>query len=141
MASRFISSARPAALGFTAAERSRFSSTDASTAHRERVTRRTPFRVPCRISVFGDPGGGVTHFCGQTVNISAGGLAVQLCTPIPEGTRVEAMVPQPEGDPLYLCGVVQHTRPVLTNTFEVGIRLDPRSEPANEAVSTAARAD
>ncbi|MBU0638384.1 MAG: PilZ domain-containing protein [Planctomycetes bacterium] len=89
----------------------------------ERETRRTPHRVPCRLRVFDPSTGAITAVCGQTVNISADGLAVWLNTDVPTGTWVEALVPRLEGAPLCLSGTVVRSRRVLTGTFEVGIGL------------------
>ena len=79
--------------------------------------RRVPHRVPCRVRLLD----GDAQLLGQTVNISCGGLAVQLTEAIPEGTMVEALVPNLTGNGLCVRGHVRHLRRVLNDVFEVGI--------------------
>jgi len=67
--------------------------------------------------------------CGETVNISPAGVAVQLGKPIPEGTVVEVLIPHLDADPLCVHGTVAHTRRVLTGTFEIGIRRQAEHDP------------
>ncbi len=83
--------------------------------------RRVPHRVPCRLRVLDEAAELVATFCGNTVNISACGLAVQVSQPIPAGTQIEALVPHAEGAPLLFTGTVLHSRRVLGNVFEIGI--------------------
>ena len=83
--------------------------------------RRVPHRVPCRLRVLDEASEPVASYCGQTVNISANGLAVQVRQPIPAGTHVEALVPHAEGAPLLFSGTVLHVRRVLGDIFEIGI--------------------
>ena len=83
--------------------------------------RRVPHRVPCRVRVLDEAAEPVATYCGQTVNISACGLAVQLSQPIPAGTQIEALVPHAEGAPLLFSGKVLHSRRVLGDIFEIGI--------------------
>ncbi len=91
--------------------------------NRQHLTRRrrVPHRVPCRLRVFNAAIEPVATYCGQTVNISAGGLAVQVGEAIPEGTIIEALVPHLEGEPLRIGGKVLHSRRVLGEMFEIGI--------------------
>jgi hypothetical protein len=66
---------------------------------------------------------------GQTVNLSANGLAVQIGRPLLEGTWVEVLLPHLDGEPTRLRGKVVHSRRVLSGTFEVGIRIEPEVLP------------
>lgn len=61
---------------------------------------------------------------GRTINISQRGLSVQVPHSIPEGARVEALVPVLHGDPMRIQGMVIHSRRVMADTFELGIRLE-----------------
>jgi len=70
-------------------------------------------------------GGKIVSEVGQTVNLSANGLAVQLGRPVHDGVRVEVLLPQLDGEPTRLVGRVAHSRRVLSGTFEVGIWIDP----------------
>ncbi|HUX15904.1 MAG TPA: PilZ domain-containing protein [Phycisphaerae bacterium] len=96
---------------------------------RRRAVPRSPHRVPCRLKVFDSPTGSEWAVCGETVNISPAGVAVQLGKPIPEGTAVEVLIPHLDADPLCVHGIVAHTRRVLTGTFEIGIRRQPHRDP------------
>ncbi len=95
---------------------------------RRRRQRRAMHRVPCRVRVFESDSAQVRVFCGETVNLSPGGVAVQLGQAVREGTWVEALLPRLTGAPLTVCGTVVHCRRVLTGTFEVGIEIAPDSE-------------
>ena len=60
---------------------------------------------------------------GQTINLSDTGLAVQLSRSVLIGTWVEALVPHFNGDPIFVCGTVAHSRRVLAGEYEIGIRF------------------
>lgn len=110
-ASRFVVTKTPAAAQFLSKR-----------GHRRRVDdRRTPHRVPCRVQLVDGAGNCVGALSGHTVNISSKGLSVQVPEPLAPGVRVEAYVPQPDGEALQLVGQVAHTRRVLAGSFEVGI--------------------
>ncbi len=90
---------------------------------RRRVERRVAHRVPCRVRVSEPPAGKGASAIGQTVNLSANGLAVQLARPMPAGTAVEVLMPPLDGEPTRVLGTVAHSRRVLSGTFEVGILI------------------
>lgn len=92
-------------------------------ASRTPRSRRTPYRVPCRVRLVDVATGEVRAVVGETLNISAGGLAVQLPTEVPIGTWVETLVLQPTGDPMFLSGHVIHTRRTLASNFEIGVTM------------------
>ena len=92
---------------------------------RRRTERRVPHRVPCRLRASDDIPGKPVALLGQTVNLSASGLAVQVGCPVQCGARVEVLLPRVDGEPTRLAGTVAHSRRVLTGTFEVGIRIEP----------------
>jgi hypothetical protein len=96
---------------------------------RRRAERRVAHRVPCQVRASdADAGHGrIVSVVGQTVNLSANGLAVQLGRPVREGAHVEVLLPQLDGEPTRLVGRVAHSRRVLTGTFELGIRIEPES--------------
>jgi hypothetical protein len=65
---------------------------------------------------------------GETLNISRTGVALQIATDVPQGTWVETLVPHPNGDPLFICGTVVHSRRTLAAGYEVGVVTDrPRT--------------
>lgn len=110
----FIASTRP-----TAAERKR-----------RRESRRTTYRVPCRVTLYDPITGASIKLVGQTTNISRGGLSVQLARDAMVGTWVEALVPQTGGNPMFICGVVAHRRRVLAGAYEIGIEFAGQGRPA-----------
>jgi hypothetical protein len=90
---------------------------------RRRAERRVAHRVPCRVRASeAIPGKGVSAV-GQTVNLSANGLAVQLARPMDQGTAVEVLLPPLDGEPTRVLGTVAHSRRVLSGTFEIGILI------------------
>ncbi|MFO0838293.1 MAG: PilZ domain-containing protein [Phycisphaerae bacterium] len=90
---------------------------------KRRAAPRVIHRAPCRISVFAD---GATFECaGRTLNLSAGGLAVEAPHELPAGAAVEVSLSQPGGMPLTIAGNVTHARRVLSGTFEIGIVVAP----------------
>lgn len=90
-----------------------------------RAERRVAHRVPCRVRAPGRSDGKSVSVIGQTVNLSATGLAVQLSRPMDTGTAVEILLPHLDGEPTRLQGKVAHSRRVLSGTFEVGISIEP----------------
>lgn len=96
----------------------------------KRVVRRVPHRVPCRVRLVDTATGEVRTVVGETVNLSAGGVALQLGLDVPVGTWVETLVPHVHGDPLFLCGTVVHTRRTMAANYEIGIALGDDPPPA-----------
>lgn len=94
-------------------------------ASRRRTERRVAHRVPCRVRVSDTARGKSAAELGQTVNLSANGLAVQLGRPMEAGAQVEVLLPHLDGEPTRLQGTVAHSRRVLTGTFELGIQIEP----------------
>lgn len=88
-----------------------------------RDERRTPYRVPCRLTLLDPQEDRRLHLVGQTSNLSAAGLAVRVAAEIPEGLYVEVLLPKPGGEPTLLRGTVVHCRRVLTLMYEIGIEL------------------
>jgi hypothetical protein len=58
---------------------------------------------------------------GETVNMSDGGLAVQIGVDVAPGSQVEVLVAHLGGEPTCLYGEVVRRRRVLSGTFEIGI--------------------
>jgi hypothetical protein len=96
---------------------------------RRRAERRVAHRVPCRVRAADTVYGKAVSVVGETVNLSANGLAVQLGRPVEDGARVEVLLPQLDGEPTRLVGRVAHSRRVLSGTFELGIRIESETEP------------
>lgn len=88
-----------------------------------RIERRFAHRVPCRVRTNEPTNERAINTIGQTVNLSASGVAVQLAHPIETGTPVEVYLPHLDGAPTLLHGHVAHSRRVLMGTFEIGIRI------------------
>lgn len=91
-----------------------------------RGERRVPHRVPCRVRWYDDDAAEPVTLVGETTDISAGGLGVQIGCPVPPGARVEALVPHLAGEPTIIAGVVAHSRRVLADRYEIGIAAEPR---------------
>lgn len=89
----------------------------------ERATRRVPHRVPCRVRLIDPATGAGRTVVGETVDLSAGGVALQLGSDVPVGTWVETLVPHLHGEPLFLCGTVVHSRRTMAANYEIGIAL------------------
>lgn len=95
-----------------------------SQPERRRRERRMSHRVPCRIRVLDAvaPASAV----GRTTNVSPSGFSVQVPLSVPEGAWVEALVPTADGPPRRVEGVVIHSRRVMADTFEIGLRLQAK---------------
>lgn len=91
---------------------------------RPRAERRMAYRVPCRVRLIDGLTGEVRTVVGETVNISPRGMALQLGLDVAIGTWVETLVPHPNGDPMFLCGTVVHSRQTLKANFEIGVETD-----------------
>jgi hypothetical protein len=91
--------------------------------------RRVVHRAPCRLQWWDIDSNQSAACVGQTTNLSARGLAVQISQRMLTGTRVEALLPNPSGEPTRVTGTVVHCRRILADTFEVGIRfVDQRAD-------------
>ena len=102
-------------------------STSASHIARETTGRvptepRVPYRVPCRVRLVDPLTGEVKAVGGETLNVSRGGMSLQVGVNVPVGTWVETLVLNPNGDPLLLTGTVAHCRRTLASNFELGVR-------------------
>ncbi len=86
-----------------------------------RMARRTPYRVPCRVRLVDPDTGEVRTVAGQTVNISTGGMSLQVGIEPSEGTWVETLVPHPNGEPMFVCGRVVHVRRTMAASYELGV--------------------
>ena len=95
-----------------------------SDMHRKRAGCRVPHRVPCCLRVSGNQNTADLSITGETVNMSAGGLSVQLGQSVPQGTPVEVLLPQTTNEPICAHGLVVHSRRVATGTFEIGIWIN-----------------
>ena len=89
-----------------------------------RAERRMAYRVPCRVRLIDAVTGEVHTVAGETVNLSPQGMALQLGLDVPLGTWVETLVPHPNGDPMFLCGTVIHSRQTMKANFEIGVETD-----------------
>lgn len=86
--------------------------------------RRVPYRVPCRVRLVDPTTGESRRVMGETLNISSGGVSLQIAVDAAIGTWVETMVLHPNGDPMFLCGSVIHCRRTLAASYEVGVQTD-----------------
>ena len=100
-----------------------------SDMHRQRAERRVLHRVPCCLRVPGHQSAAGLSIAGQTVNLSEGGLSIQLGQSVPQGTPVEVLLPQTTNEPICAHGMVVHSRRVATGTFEIGIWLSSETYP------------
>ena len=103
-------------------------SSSANHGRLRRVARRTPYRVPCRVRLIDPSTGEVRTIAGQTVNLSSGGMSVQVGIEATPGTWVETLVPHPNGEPMFVCGRVVHVRRTMTASFELGVETDAPAE-------------
>jgi len=116
--------------GFISAEQPTVTSiSNASDQRQQRSQRRIPHRVPCRLSWYDQAAQRCLACVGQTIDISTGGLAVQLAREIPVGTSVEALLPNLAGEPAFLEGVVVRCQRVLAEMFQIGIRCHHTRHP------------
>ncbi len=97
--------------------------TPATNSRQPREHRRTPYRVPCRVEFRDRATGQARTVVGETVNLSKGGMALQVGVDAAIGTWVETLVPHPNGDPLFLCGTVVHSRRTLASSYEIGVTI------------------
>lgn len=87
----------------------------------ERLLRRMPHRVPCRVRLVQPDTGESRTVMGETVNLSPTGVAIQLGLDVPVGTLVETLVPHAHGDPMLLRGTVVHSRRTMHANYEIGV--------------------
>lgn len=87
--------------------------------------RRTSFRAHCRVVVPHEHGadGNAVVFEGETLNLSARGVAIQTGQPLSLGTAVELQLSL-EGVDGPWRGVVVRSRRVVSGTFEIGVLLN-----------------
>ncbi len=83
---------------------------------------RVPYRVPCRVRLVDPVSGEVRNVIGETLNVSRGGMSLQISVNAAVGTWVETMVAHPCGEPMFLTGTVAHCRRTLASSFEIGVR-------------------
>lgn len=96
--------------------------------------RRWSHRAPCVVRVLRADGSETTH-TGQTVNVSSGGIAVQIREAIQPGTPIEALVAHAD-QAIRVRGYVAHCRRVLAETFEVGLRASGSGAPLDLLAET-----
>lgn len=109
-----------------------------SAARRPRRLARIPHRVPCRVRLIDEQTGRIVSLPAQTLNLSEGGLAVQVARDVTIGTWIETTIPMVESEPLLIHGKVVHVRRMMLDGFEVGIQAVKTSAPAglHKPVST-----
>lgn len=88
-----------------------------------RHERRRPYRVPCRVRLVNPTTGEVRTVVGETVNLSAGGLAMHVSIDAPVGTWIETLLPHPSGNPRFVCGRVVRVRRTMSTSFELGVEI------------------
>lgn len=87
-----------------------------------RVQRRLAHRVPCSVRLT-EAHDQEARLPGETVNVSATGIAVQVAAPIVVGSEVEVTLGTSAGrGQRRLLGSVVHVRRVTTGRYEVGIQ-------------------
>lgn len=91
------------------------------TERARRTNHRLAMRVPCRVRPLGL---WTTVIPGESVNVSATGLAIHVGNALPVGIAIEVMLIHTDGEPTCWCGRVVYSRRVATGTFLVGIRID-----------------
>ncbi len=91
---------------------------------RRRTELRFAHRVPCRVRTREGHTKAALSVIGQTVNLSARGVAVQVGHPIRVGLPVEVLLPHLDGEPMRVTGRVVHSRRVVSGTFEIGISIE-----------------
>lgn len=82
---------------------------------------RRPHRTPCRVRMLDGTTGDVRVVVGETVNLSATGLALQVAFAPPLGSKLETLLPDAAGRPLRVCGTVVRCRRALHGQYEVGL--------------------
>ncbi|TYT75411.1 PilZ domain-containing protein [Desulfobotulus mexicanus] len=100
--------------------------------------RRFPFRPEtCNLihfTVLGEDGLIAIQGMGKTLNISLGGVLLEIHRPVPEGKRVQVSMGI-EDDVLDLDAVVAHVRPSGNNTLYAGLSFLPMTGPKAKLLS------
>lgn len=81
---------------------------------------RVPHRVACQIRLAAPDG---RTLQGRTINLSPGGLSVQVPGAVARDTVIDVWLPSVGGTQVQFRGMVVHTRRAMTDTYELGIRF------------------
>ncbi len=93
--------------------------------------RRWSHRAPCLLRLLDLGGEAMLEIRGETVNMSANGLAVQVSGPVPAGLSVETVIARKSAEEaIVLRGKVVHSRRMSAGSFEIGVRTDTSSSNA-----------
>ncbi|MCW7755144.1 PilZ domain-containing protein [Desulfobotulus sp. H1] len=84
--------------------------------------------------VLGDRGGLILQGMGKTLNISRGGVLLEIHTPIPEGSRVQLSIGI-EDDILELDAITAHIRTSREGTIYIGFAFLPMTGPKARLLS------
>ena len=85
--------------------------------------RRWSHRAPCVLRLLDVDGGSNLEFRGETVNMSAEGLAIQLPEPVPAGLYVETVIARKcDKDAIVVRGKVIRSRRIFGGGWEIGVR-------------------
>ncbi|TWI74352.1 PilZ domain-containing protein [Desulfobotulus alkaliphilus] len=100
--------------------------------------RRFPFRPETRnlihFTVLGEEGAITMQGMGRTLNISLGGVLLEIHAPVPEGKKVQLSMGMGD-DVLDLDAVVAHARPSGKNTIYAGLSFLPMTGPKAKLLS------
>ena len=90
--------------------------------------RRWSHRAPCVLRLLDSGGEATFEIRGETVNMSASGLAVLVSEPVPAGWFVETVIARKSvQEAIVLRGRVVHSRRMLAGSFEIGVRTEASS--------------
>ena len=99
--------------------------------NRQKREQRWSHRVPCLLRLLDSSGEAAVEVPGETVNMSAFGLAVQVSEPVPAGVSVETVIAHKSmGEAIVMRGTVVHSRRMLAGSFEIGVRAGAAVVPA-----------
>ena len=85
--------------------------------------RRWSHRAPCVLRLLDVDGASNLEVRGETVNVSAEGLAIQVPGPVPAGLHVETVIARTcDKDAIVVRGMVIHSRRILAGGYEIGVR-------------------
>ncbi len=85
--------------------------------------RRWSHRAPCVLRLLDVDGAPQLEVRGETVNMSAEGLAVQVPEPVPAGLYVETVIARKcDKDAMVVRGKVTHSRRIFAGGYEIGVR-------------------
>ncbi len=97
-------------------------------AKRQGRDRRWSHRAPCLLRLLDSGGEATFEIRGETVNMSASGLAVQVSEPVPAGMFVETVIAHKSvEEAIVLRGTVVNSRRMLAGSFEIGVRTEASS--------------